>query len=207
MDPRALLEPVGPLPPRVYWIRRGFLLAVLVVLIAVIAVSCSGGTPKRAADTAKPVATPSSTGSPTPSATPTASGSAGVPHCGRADITVTASTDAPTYAPNVIPRLEVAIRNATSHTCYLTESPSRRSWTIVSGADTIWTTVGCPRSGAASRTTLAAGETVRHTLGWNRHRTGPNCTTTDTEASAGTYQLFVVVSGVRSDTAVFRLTK
>jgi hypothetical protein len=207
MDPRALLEPVGPLPPRVYWVRRGALLAALVLLVVVIAVSCSGGSSRRAAQTVKPVAT--STPATTPSATPTSSASLSpaIPHCGRADITVTVSTDAPSYPPGVIPQLQVSIRNSSARTCYLTESPSRRTWTIVSGSDTVWTTAGCQRSSAAVRTTLSPGESVRHTLAWNRHRSGPQCTTTSTEAPPGTYQLSTVVSGVHSDKAVFRLTK
>ena len=197
MESRSLLHPVGPLPERVYWTRRGVALAVLAVLIIAIAVSCSGGS-----SSGHPATSTTPTASPTPSTGPTVTAAA----CRRGQLTVTASTDATTYTAGVLPHLQVSIRNTGSLPCELTESPRTRSWTIVSGTDQVWTTVGCQAASTAHTTTLKAGGAVRHTIVWNRHRSGKGCTVSTTEATAGTYQLTVSVNGITSTTAVFHLT-
>lgn len=189
-----MLHPVGPLPPWVYWIRRGVLVGILLALVIGIAVSCSGGSGggHRAAG-ASTSPTPTGSGHPAPAA------------CEHAALAVTASTDADRYAAGSLPRLKVTIRN-TGAACVLTESPSTRSWTIVSGADQVWTTAGCSSSHVATQTTLKAGGSVSHTIVWNRHRSGKACAVSATQAAPGTYQLTVTVNGVTSGPAIFHLT-
>jgi hypothetical protein len=194
VDAQPVLHPVGPLPPRVYWIRRAVLVAVVLVLVIGIAVSCAGGSgPKHPAAGPSTSPTPAGTGKPAPAA------------CEHGALAVTASTDADRYAAGTLPRLKVTIHN-TGAACVLTESPSARSWTIVSGADQIWTTAGCSSSHTATQTTLKAGGSVSHSLVWNRHRTGKACAVSATQAAPGTYQLTVTVNGVTSGPAIFHLT-
>jgi hypothetical protein len=197
MDRRALLHPVGPLPERVYWTRRLVPLGAVLLLVLVVALACSGGSgPPRHASAA-----------PTPSATPSsASPSASNGRCGRDQIAVVASTDATSYPAGVLPVLRVTIRNTGSARCVLVESPSTRTWTIISGTDRVWTTAGCNASHAAARTPLPPGGSSTHALSWNRHRSGRNCTTSTATASPGTYQLVVTANGVTSAPAVFHLT-
>lgn len=190
------MHPVGPLPPRVYWTRRIVLLGVLAVLLIAIAVSCSGGSDGGRGDAATP--RPSST----PSNTPTVAALL----CTRAQLSVSASTDAPTYAAGVLPRLRLTVRNIGRAPCTFVDSASTRSWTVVSGPDRVWTTDGCTRPRNATQTTLAAGASVRHAFVWNRHRSGKGCTASTVEAAAGTYQLVVSANGVTSAPAIFHLT-
>jgi hypothetical protein len=195
MDPRAIVHPVGSLPPRVYWARRMIPLTVLVVIIAAIAVSCSGGgsAPARsAADTHTP--------SPHPS-TPAA-----VAACTRVQLTITASTDATSYPGATLPHLTATVRNASARPCRFADGASIRSFAISSGPDQVWTDAGCVSSQALVNRTLAAGASVRHTLIWNRHRSGPHCTTSSTSAAPGTYRLYVTVRDQRSAAAIFHLT-
>lgn len=198
MESRTLLHPVGPLPERVYWTRRAGVLAIIAVLIIAVAVSCSGGSSSGPRASTTSTTTPTST----PSTRPTVTAAA----CPRKQLEVTASTDATTYAAGVLPRLQVSIRNTGSVACVLTESPRTRSWTIVSGADQVWTTVGCQAAATARNTTLKAGAAVRHAMVWNRHRSDKGCTVSTTSAAPGTYQLTVSVNGITSTTAVFHLT-
>ena len=196
MESSSLLHPVGPHPSRVYWTRRLGLLAILAVLVIAIAVSCSGGSGKK-----RPTATtPRSSTSPTPTASVVAAA------CRRDQLAVTASTDATSYPAGVLPRLQVSVRNTGSLACVLTTSPRTRSWTIVSGADQVWTTVGCQAPATARQLTLKPGAADRRVLAWNRHRSGKGCTASSTEAAPGTYQLTVSVNGITSTTAVFHLT-
>jgi hypothetical protein len=190
----AVLQPVGPLPPRVYWTRRLVLLAVIAVLIAAVAVACAGGS-SHPRQPAAPVVSPS----PSPSA------AAANGRCTSAGINVDAATDADSYAPGTLPRLTVTVSTKGAVSCVLTESPSARTWTIVSGADQIWTTAGCQSGHNATRTVLKPGSAVRHTIVWNRHRSDKKCAVS-TAATPGTYQLIVIVNGVRSQPAVFHLT-
>jgi hypothetical protein len=190
----AVLQPVGPLPPRVYWTRRLVVLALVAVLIAAVAVACSGGSTRP-----RPRATPIP--SPSPSRSPAAANG----RCTGADIDVVATTDADKYAPGTLPRLTVTVSTKGAVACVLTESPSARTWTIVSGPDQIWTTAGCQSGHLATRTALKPGAPVRHTIVWNRHRSDKKCAVS-TAATPGTYQLTVIVNGVRSPPAVFHLT-
>ena len=191
---QAVLRPVGPLGPRVYWTRRLVLLGVLAVLVAAVAIACSGGGSK-----------PRRTASPIPSPSPHATSSGSNGRCGNGDLEVVASTDADKYAPGTLPRLTVTIRTRGAGSCVLVESPSARTWTIVSGTDQIWSTAGCQSGHIASRTVLKPGAAIHHTIVWNRHRSTQKCAVS-TSATPGTSQLTVIVNGVRSQPAVFHLT-
>ena len=191
---QTVLRPVGPLGPRVYWTRRLVLFALVAVLITAVAIACSGGSshPRRTANLV-------------PSPSPHATSSVSNGRCGGSDLQVVASTDADKYAPGTLPRLTVTVRTRGTGSCVLTESPSARTWTIVSGTDQIWTTAGCQSGHTASRTVLKPGSSVHHTIVWNRHRSDQKCAVS-TAATPGTYQLIVIVNGVRSQPAVFHLT-
>jgi hypothetical protein len=169
-------------------------LGLVAVLIAAVAVACSGGSAHP-----RPRATPIASSSPR-SSSPVASG-----RCTAAGIDVVATTDAASYAAGTLPRLTVTVSTKGATPCLLTESPSARTWTIVSGADQIWTTAGCQSGHNATRTMLKPGSPVRHTIVWNRHRSDKKCAAS-TAATPGTYQLTVIVNGVRSQPAVFHLT-
>ena len=193
------MHPVGPLPPRVYWARRIGLLAVVLIVVAVVAVSCSGGS-----SPARPSGSP--TASPTPSATTTRPVAKTVAACTNADLSITVSTDATTYAAGVLPHLTVAIRNVGSGTCRFADTAATRAWSIFSGPDQVWSNDGCSTSAPVIVRTLAPSGVVRHGLVWDRHRSGPRCTTSDATADPGTYRLYVTVRGERSAAAIFHLT-
>jgi hypothetical protein len=216
MDVRGVLRPVGPLPPRVYWLRRLLPFLAVVLLVTIVALSCSGSdAPTKRAGSVTPIPTTAQTPSagtsatPTPTPTPAATPSTVTTPaaCQPADLGVVASTDARSYPRGTTPILRVTIRNASSSACVLTHSPSRRNWTIRSGSDLIWTTVGCAKSTAALETTLAPAASIVRSVAWNRHRIGPNCTASRALARPGTYQLVVVVDGVRSAPVVFTLSR
>jgi hypothetical protein len=197
MDSGAVLRPVGPRPPRVYWIRRLVLLAVLVVLIVGLTKACSGGGTKAGGPAPHATSSPTVTSSPSP---------VQVTDCRNRDLTVTAATDAATYPAGSMPRLSAVVRNVSDRPCRFRTSPGRRVWTIVSGRDRVWTSADCTVSGSLARSRLRAGKTVAYALVWNRHRSAENCPTDTPAAPPGTYQLSVSVNGVDADTVVFHLT-
>lgn len=193
MQTRPILHPVGPLPPRTYWTRRLLLLAGLAIVIAVVAVACSGGSAKSPSAASRPST------SPTPSASAT-------PSCSRTDLRVTVTTDAATYPAGVLPHLTVAVRNDGSSACRFVDSAATRTWSIYSGTDQVWSDAGCNAGAPRVTRTLAARGVVRHGLVWSRHRSGAKCADSSTTVGPGTYRLYVTVRGERSAAAVFHLT-
>jgi hypothetical protein len=198
MDARAVLHPVGPHEPGVYWTRRAFLLlAIVVVLVLFTVYACSGGS-NRPAATGRGT-TPTGTPTPTsPSTTPAA-----VTTCRPGEVTVAASTDAATYPAGVLPRLIATIRTTGTSAC--TVPVSAISWAIVSGPDPVFTTAGCPKA-AKTVLTVRPNHPARSGLLWNRHRSVAGCATPGPAAGPGTYQVRATVAGVRSAAAVFHLT-
>ena len=194
MDGRAVLHPVGPHEPRVYWTRRAVLLGIVVVLVLLAAYSCGGGSAHPTAG--HPNTTP--TQRPTPNSSPTTPAA-----CGKDQLTVGAGTDATTYPAGVLPHLTATIRTTGAAPCEL--AASAINWEIVSGSDTVYTTVGCV-TGARASFTLRPGHPVRTGRIWDRHRSVAGCASPGTSAGPGTYQLLVTVDGVRSAVAVFHLT-
>lgn len=197
MDPRAVVRPVGPRPARVYWARRLLVLAVVAVLVAGLAKVFAGGDDAKPA-AARPTAAPSS-------ATPTPAPHRAGP-CRHRDLSVTASTDAPSYAAGVLPHLSAVVRNTAADPCRFRTAPQQRVWSIRSGADEVWSSADCTRSDAAAHSRLRPGKTIVYSLVWNRHRSAQGCPATTPAAAPGTYRLDVTINGVPARTVVFHLT-
>lgn len=198
MDPDALLHPVGPQPPRVYWLRRLALLVLLVVLVLGLAKACSGGGEDPDRLTAEPGPT-TTTASPQPSNTKP-------PRCDETTITVTADADAETYPAGVLPQLTAEVRNVSDEPCRLASEESARTWTIRSGEDVIWDTGDCeyPRNRSIHR--LGPGKAITYSVVWDRRRSVEGCESPGEEAQPGTYRLAVSVDGVLAKRVIFHLT-
>ena len=194
----ALLRPVGPRPARVYWVRRLVLLVAITVAVVLVAHACTGGgTPSDNRSTPQPGAT----------ATTSASSSPGpVTDCGKQDLRVTASTDESTYPAGALPHLSAVVRNVSDQPCRFVTSPDSRVWTVVSGADRVWTSAHCTVSSARDTKRLRPGRTIAYGLVWNRHRSAKGCPTDTPELDPGTYVLEVSFSGVSAARVVFHLT-
>lgn len=189
----SVLHPVGPNPPRVYWVRRAVLVAILLVLTFAIVKACSGGSGK-----------PSGSPSPHDSPTPTATHQAAAP-CDASVLTLTLSTDSPTYVAGQTPKFTGVFSNPTGTACKLTSTPSKEHWTVTSGSDTIWTTKGCPIGTAVKHVTIKAGGTFTKSIFWDGHRQDPQCAQGPV-ALPGTYVLNAKLNGVKGTPAVFHIT-
>jgi len=194
----ALLRPVGPRPPLVYWTRRLLLLAAVLIVVVLLANECGGGTTSGGSAAPRATSTPHVTPSPIPT---------GVTTCRIQDLEVTAATDAPTYPAGALPRLSAVVRNVSDRPCRFRTAPVQRVWTIVSGQDQVWTSADCAPAGGAAKSRLKAGHTIAYALVWNRHRSAKGCPQQTRPAAPGTYQLRVSVNGVASATVVFHLTR
>jgi hypothetical protein len=195
VDRGAVLRPVGPEPARVYWVRRAFVLAILLIVVVALARACTGGG-------SSPQSTPKAT-SPSPSPSPS---SHRPPRCTSADLDVKASADADTYPAGATPRFTARVRNTANHPCRLSTRPAARVWTVVSGADPVWSTADCTPKRGHAFTRLHAGEGVTYAVAWDRHRSVKGCSGPGDSAQPGTYRLTVRIDRGSAAPVVFHLT-
>jgi len=200
-----VLQPVGPRPPHVYWVRRLLLLAIVVLAGVLLVHACSGGStpsgqgPLRQRADQQPLAGQTTT--PTASSTPSAGA---LTDCRPHDLRVAVSSDATTYPRGARPRFTAVVRNA-GPACLFPTALSSRTWRILSGVDEVWSTADCSRSPDGKPVTLKAGQQITYVLPWDRFRSTPGCAAEGAPAQAGTYRLYVTIAGANGRPAVFHL--
>src|SRR5262245_22433232 len=205
----------GPLPSRVYWVRRVMVLGIAALLVVGIARLLGGSSdgssgPDRAAtvaDTSDPTTTPATT----PSSTPSTNAPA-VPHhrhhksqdaaddpvtrvampsgpCAADDIAITPSVPKPIAGSAITLVLDVSTLSTPA--CTWTLSKKTLAMKITSGNDLIWTSVQCGRAIPTQDLVLRLGDPVRVKLTWSARRSEPGCPVRTEWALPGTYHLHV----------------
>ena len=204
MDLRPLWQPVGPLPVSTYWWRRAFatVLVLAVALISALAATAGGGKPPKKAVAPTIKASPSSHVSPRVTQTRKA---AAIPTCADADLSVVAGTDTNSYPAGVQPRFSLVIKNVSARACRRDIGSDARGYTVLSGADRVWSTDDCNAGASAAVVTLQPSQPVSFHRVWDRHRSKPGCAIGEPTALAGTYRLYVHIGAVVSGPTVFVL--
>jgi hypothetical protein len=198
----AVLHPVGPNPPRVYWLRRFVVLvalaAVLAVVVAVIvwALALRGSGADAATD-----------GAAVPGADGSSSGSVANPvDCAPADLELTLATDATQYPAGANPVLQGFVTNTSAAPCTVDAGDAAREVVITSGSDRIWSTKDCASADTASRQLLlAAGARDAFEIPWSRVRSAEGCPLDLPAPRAGTYQAVASLLGTSAKPVAFVL--
>ena len=113
----ALRHPVGPQPPRVYWLRRLIVVVLAVVLVAA-AFLVGKAVLGRSGTGGDAVADPAAQTSADPSVEPSPSESAtGPAACGPETVSITLTADQRTYAAGAQPVFTVTITNTSNASC------------------------------------------------------------------------------------------
>jgi hypothetical protein len=196
MDSDALLHPRGPLPPGVYWRRRGLTLLGVVLLVFLASRSCGSDGAPRAGVSQTPAPSSSSPAvtktaappkkTPSKSATPTAA----TGPCTKADLVLNARADADTYPGGRRPVLTIGIKNAGAAPCTYDVGQANREILVTSGNDRVWSSDDCSPGGAAQVVTLQPGaKPTEFSVTWSRQRSRPDCAGERREAAAGTYRV------------------
>jgi hypothetical protein len=218
----SVLRPIGPLPARVYWVRR-VLLAALVILALLVAswawgaVSGSGSSasPGSSPGTgSSPGATPSSSGgspspstSTSPSPSPSVSKSAtGTPACADSTITVVATPGKTTYPADEDPRFTVKVTNTSKKTCTRDVGQKAMELKVSKGDTRIWSSDDCAPGGSAKVVTLKAAQSYTTSVVWSRTTSKAGCPDGQPDAPAGTYALTGRNLKVTSQPAAFALS-
>ena len=171
-----IVNPRGPLPPRVYHVRR--LVAVLVLIGAGVGISgvlsaVAGGS------SAQPEATATD-------------GTTALAACDPAAVVIAANTDHDTYAEGELPKLSMTITNTSDVACTIEVGTDKQKYVITSGSDTIWDSTVCQTSTEPFVQEFAAGEAITtNTFDWGRARSD-NCDNgTPAIGGGASYQLSV----------------
>lgn len=215
----AVLHPVGPQPPRVYWIRRAAVLVALAVVGMLLGVGWwalfgRGGQDDDAAtgDDGAVVEAPAGDADDgaaddgaadqgeAPAEQPT-----GPVACAAADLTVTLTADGRTFPAGTAPTFALAVTNTGATSCTLDASEANREVLITSGADRIWSSLDCLAAPAESLQLLDAGGRYDATIPWSRVRSAEGCPADLAEPRPGTYTAVATMLGATSATAVFDL--
>lgn len=186
------------------------LLGLLLVIVAVVLLiwrpwSGSGAAPVASptpTETPLPTIYPSTTAVGTPAPDPTATEAAGPAACTPATVTLTAVTDASSYAAGATPQLSLTLTNTGSADCTINAGTSQQVFTITSGSDTIWRSTDCQTESSDLEILLTAGQTVNGSaIPWDRTRSSADTCAGGREAvTAGgaAYNLSVSIGAISS---------
>jgi hypothetical protein len=224
----SLTRPRGPLPRRVYWVRRLLVLGVALLLVLGVGKLLSDSSdgkeespqartvgsevdPAPSTPTLVPSGTPDPTAKgdrkdqvkrtkkkPTPTPLPEPSGP-----CTAADVVVTASTERPEAGRPVGISLEFTTKQSAA--CTFAVSPETVVLRVTSGSDRIWTSQQCPK--AIPTTTVVARKTEpgKAAVVWHGRRSNESCSTTAQWALPGWYHAEAAAIGADPTDVQFRL--
>lgn len=189
------------------------LLGLLLVIVAVVLLIWRPWSGSDAAPVASPTPTetplptiyPSSPAVGTPVPDATATEAAGPAACTPATVTLSAVTDASSYAADAIPQLSLTMTNTGSVDCVINAGTSQQVFTITSGSDTIWKSTDCQSESSDLEILLTAGQTVNGSaIPWDRTRSSPDTCAGGREAvvaGGAAYNLSVSVGTITSTAA------
>jgi cytoskeletal protein RodZ len=223
----SLLNPIGPEPSSVYWIRRG---AIIVVAITVIVALwwLIGGLLGRGGATATPEAGGSAQASSAASsdtgnntngdtgASAQASSAASaesttsqtpVTACPDSVIKVEATTDSSTYPVGSSPKLTITVINTGDVTCKRDVGAKANELEITSGGYHVWSSDDCSAGTSSKIQKLKPGAKAAATISWNGRLSQKGCPNgPGAAAKAGRYELVGRNGKVTSDPTAFALT-
>ncbi|WP_074466407.1 hypothetical protein [Arthrobacter sp. SW1] len=197
--------------PAVYRRRR---LVVSVALLLVLGLMAAGvvAIVSSFSGAAEPAAQPANTQQPQGGQTPApgASGTASPstkasPVCDLNLVTVTASTDKPSYAAGQNPVLGLKVSNGGTTPCQVNVGTSQMEFLVMSGPDRIFSSRDCQAKSEDLVKTIAPGKSETANFVWQRNRTVEGCNVVNAKPGNGTYVFTASLGNKVSPKAVFQL--
>lgn len=235
MSPRSnsVTHPRGRLPARVYWTRRGLLVAVVVGLVVGITHLVGGGGSAPSAPAARMAASQRSTA---PDPQPVVQGPAAVvttPARHRKHAKNGKQHQAPSATPSATPLaapdgpcnpgdlsaepvitqaaaghpidLDLAI-HGTAAACTFKVSPKTLVVKVTSGPDDIWSSQDCRHAVPHRTVVVRSAKPAEVTVSWDGHRSGERCGASNPWAEPGYYHAHAAVLGSVPSDQQFQLT-
>ena len=229
------LEPQGPLPPEIYWRRRGLAVGIAVVVLAIVvaiivavlsgsagANTNNGAAKKPAAgapqsppgagpEVKTPVEPPAGQNSDQPAETPTA---AVQPppvlkegdDCPDSTLAVKGLTNAPQYVIGDQPKFVMVVTNIGLVACKRDVGAAVLAAYVYSlDNKRLWSNLDCAPSNETLAKTFAPGEQVTTAVTWTGMGSAPHCPLPRPAIGPGTYNLVVQLGNLRSAAVPFIL--
>lgn len=204
-----MFQPVGSLPPSIYWRRRLFVLGVpaILLLLTVYVVFFSGGGKSHSGASTPPGSTSHSVSSSTQhlpstksSATTSTTGSAA---CALSALQVQAATGKSSYKVGQQAALFLVVTNVGPHACNQDLADKQVELTVYTGDVRVWGSHDCQVQPGTSVQKLARNKPVRLEVAWSSKTSKPGCGGTRLQVQAGTYQLYATLAGKKSPPVTF----
>ena len=229
-----VLEPIGPLPPEIYWRRRALAIgvAVVVVVLFVWLISSLGGgdSPETAntavsADVTVPSAAPTSaaidTGVPgqnntdsTPSAQQSTSPATtnGQPvavtpgQCADQSLAVKATVEHPTYRVGEKPKFGLVITNIGTTQCERDLGAGQQLFVYtIDGATRLWSNTDCYPPTDPLIKSLKPGEQALYSVDWSGTTSQPECQGDRVAVGPGAYTVVAQLGAIKSTPEPFNI--
>ncbi|WIM86343.1 hypothetical protein PT015_15675 [Candidatus Mycobacterium wuenschmannii] len=216
------LEPRGPLPPEIYWRRRGLAIGIAVVVVAIvvaiIVAVLSGGSSGNTAPAKKPtqnaqgaspevktqIEAPAGEDAGQPPETPTAAVqpppvlNAG-DDCPDSTLAVKGLTNQPQYALGDQPKFVMVVTNIGLVACKRDVGAAVLAAYVYSlDNKRLWSNLDCAPSNETLVKTFAPGEQVTTAVTWTGMGSAPHCPLPRPAIGPGTYNLVVQLGNLRS---------
>jgi hypothetical protein len=222
------LEPRGPLPPQIYWRRRGLALGVAVVAIAIVVaviitiLTTSAGAESKSSS--KPANPAPSAGSPMPEvkspitpqvqpppATPTPTAAVTPPpvlkegdDCPDSTLAVKGITNEPRYTVGDQPKFTMVVTNIGLISCKRDVGAAVLAAYVYSlDNNRLWSNLDCAPSNETLVKTFNPGEQVTTEVTWTGMGSAPQCPLPRQPIGPGTYNLVVQLGNLRSGPVPF----
>ena len=212
-----MLQPVGKLPPAIYWRRRLIfvVLPALLILLLVVYLLSSGGGPATPVAASTHSSTRASSTVPvqkttTPPTTPTTTRPASTPAavtplCTPAGLRVQAMTGKASFTVGGQPDLYLVVTDISAKPCRQDLGDPQIVLTVTTGDVRVWGSHDCKIVPGAAVATLLPKVAVRRGIIWSGQTSAPGCLNRMV-AQAGAYNLTATLAGQSSAPVGFVLT-
>lgn len=211
-----MLQPVGPEPPIVYWVRRGTVLVIVLTLLiggwwllSSGSSASSGAGESVAAVEELTEAEIGEDGEPIAPIDEALAAPAEPTDCADSAIEVTASTDSSTYrVGQQDPVLTLAITNVGDVACFRDIGPKANELKITSGGYHVWSSDDCATNEEENSTLMEPGQQAVSTLTWNSRLSQKGCPDDGKgrKAKAGRYEVVGRNLNIESEGVPFALS-
>lgn len=226
---RSMARPRGPLPARVYWVRRTLVLAVALGLVFGVA-QLLGGTGDPSSDSARVVGSDQAPSTNAPAATSTADAGPRADRapardrdgrkrrpektktplaqptgpCRSSDVVVTPKVRETARAGSVV-HFRLKLTTLESPACTWTVSPESLVVKITSGEDRIWSSQDCPRAVPQTDVVVRKDVPAKVDMGWRGQRSDATCSRQPAWALPGFYHVEAAAFGAEPTDVQFEL--
>jgi hypothetical protein len=224
------LEPHGPLPPQIYWRRRGLALGIAVVVlgivVAVVITVMIGSAGANTKNAAKPAANPAASPAPQvapevkspitpvvapPAPPPTATAAVTPPpmlkegdDCPDSTLAVKGLTSQPRYAVGDQPKFTMVVTNIGLVKCQRDVGAAVLAAYVYSlDNNRLWSNLDCAPSNETLVKSFSPGEQVTTEVTWTGMGSAPQCPLPRQPIGPGTYNLVVQLGNLRSAAVPF----